>query len=321
VTPIRVLIVRGRAALAWPPHPGVELAGSVGPGEAAEAARRLGAEVVVVDLRGDLHAGLTAIRAVLADAPRPVLGLVADDHAVASARAEGALDTLVPPAIWDGDALHRLHLQLRTLRGVPVITRRAVRTPPAVRTRGEVVVIGASTGGPEALTVLLSGLRGLSAPLLVVQHIAEEFVAGLASSLSQRAGLPVEVATHGSMPISGTVHLAPGGTHLRMSASGRLLLEPEPATLHRPSVDELFASVAAAAGSAAVGVLLTGMGADGAQGLRRLRDGGAWTIAQDGPSSAVNGMPAAAVALGAAVEVLPLGDIANAVRRRTRLAA
>lgn len=170
-----------------------------------------------------------------------------------------------------------------------------------------VIAIGASTGGPVVLQTILGRLpRDYPAPVLVVQHIAEGFVRGLAEWLEGTTGLPIHIAEHESIAMPGHVYLAPDDAHLGMGAGGRLLLSrDEPEDGLRPAISWLFRSVAKSCGRSAVGVLLTGMGKDGAQDLKQLRDRGGITIAQDKESSLIHGMPGEAIRLGAAVHVLP----------------
>ena len=180
----------------------------------------------------------------------------------------------------------------------------------------KLVVIGASTGGPQALLALLAQLPAdLPQAVLVVQHMAEGFVAGLASWLDALVPLPVAVGQSGRRLQPGTVTIAPGGGNLLVQDDllRVLCLPPEPGQFHVPGIDVTFASVARALGPDAVGVLLTGMGRDGAAGLREMRERGAVTFGQDEATSAVYGMPAAAIALDAVDRQLPLDQIAGAV--------
>lgn len=180
------------------------------------------------------------------------------------------------------------------------------------------VAIAASTGGPSALAAVLSGLTDLQAPVLVVQHLHADFVAGLVQWMARVSALPVEIASDHQIAVPGRTYVAPGGTHLRLGANRRLELAELPVTVHRPSANELFTSVADSAGSAGIGVVLTGMGDDGAQGLLAIRRQGGVTLAQDEASSAVFGMPQAAERLGAVTEMLPLARLAMAIQRAVR---
>jgi len=178
------------------------------------------------------------------------------------------------------------------------------------------VAIGASAGGPAALAQLLSGLpKEFPAAIVVVQHVDEKFVDGMAGWLNQISPLPVRVANEGDRPVIGTVLLAGSGDHLEFKTADKLGYSPEPKdTAYRPSIDVFFDSISRKWKGQAAAVLLTGMGRDGAVGLRALRDRGIHTIAQDEKSSAVYGMPKAAAELEAAVDVLALDQIAPKLR-------
>jgi len=161
---------------------------------------------------------------------------------------------------------------------------------------------------------LLAGLAGLGAPVLIVQHLHPDFTGGLLEWMARVSALPVQMAEQDQTPRPGRVYLAPGGVHLRLGTNRRLELHRTPATVHRPSVDQLFESVAGQ-GAAAIGVLLTGMGEDGARGLLAIHRNGGQTLAQDEASCAVFGMPRAAQLMGAVTNLLPLDDLAAAIHR------
>ncbi|HEY3498743.1 MAG TPA: chemotaxis-specific protein-glutamate methyltransferase CheB [Polyangiaceae bacterium] len=175
------------------------------------------------------------------------------------------------------------------------------------------VAIGASTGGPQALLEILSGVpRDVPLSFVVVQHVDSEFSEGLAEWLEQGTNLRVRVARNGDEPAAGTVLVAGTRDHLVMKAGGSLGYTAEPrALVYRPSVDVLFSSLVKHWPEPSIAVLLTGMGKDGAQGMSGLRRAGWHTIAQDQATSVVYGMPKAAAELGAATRVLPLGAIAR----------
>jgi two-component system chemotaxis response regulator CheB len=177
----------------------------------------------------------------------------------------------------------------------------------------QIVVIGASTGGPPVIEMILSALpKPFPVPLLIVQHISSGFVQGLAEWLTQRTGIPVCVAEDGDRAQPGRAYLAPDGSHLTVGTGGRIHCRTgEPENGLQPAVSCLFRSAIASYGRNAVGVLLTGMGRDGANELKLLRDIGGVTIAQDKESSIVHGMPGAAVELGGATHILPPGRIAE----------
>ena len=289
-------------------------------------------DIVVLDLTVGRGRGRAVIEQIMGRTPTPILLLApgtaeAESPSVVEALVAGALEALPTPVAWDPasgaelrDAVRRLstvHV-IRHLRGGHARTLRPVTAQPSGRP--PIVAMAASTGGPSALATLLAGLAGLPAPVLVVQHLHPEFTSGLLGWMSRVSALPVEMAEHGQVARPGRVYLAPGGVHLRLGAKLRLELDPQPVTTHRPSADELFASVAEQAGTAAVGVLLTGMGEDGARGLLAIHDRGGHTLAQDEESCAVFGMPRAAQRLGAVTDLRPLSQLAAAVRYAVRAA-
>lgn len=299
-------------------------------GQAADATAALGVvqkhrpDVVTLDLQLPGGGGRHAIEQIMAFAPTPILVLSAtvtgpQSEAAVDALVSGALDAVPKPSRWTATAEAQLRKRVRALRGATVLRhprgRRAHDTVAPRRTRTvPIVAVAASTGGPPALAKVLAGLGGLRAAVLVVQHLHPDFIEGFVTWMARVSPLPVQPAAAGAPIQAGAVYIAPGGTHLKV-ADGHLVLDPAPGTLHRPSADELFRSVATGAGRRAVGVLLTGMGDDGAAGLLAMRKAGAHTIAQDERTSAVYGMPRVAKALDAAVEVLPLDAIAEAVKK------
>lgn len=300
-------------------------------GEASDAAQAvamtaaLRPDVVTMDLHMPGN-GQHAIEQIMGQTPTPILVLSvlvssAERAPAVEALVAGALDAIPKPARWTDEAGADVRRRVRTLRGVTVIRHRRrglpLRSAPsatAARSASPyVVVIAASTGGPPALAHVLGGLAGVRAPILVVQHIHRDFVDGLATWMRRVAPLEVRVATSGELARAGVVYIAPGDVHLRIGAGLRIALSPEPPTTHRPSADELFTSAAEHAGRSAIGVVLTGMGDDGAKGLLAIRNRGGFTIAQDEETSAVFGMPRAAQLAGAAVRVMPLDGIARVV--------
>ncbi|MCZ8333768.1 MAG: CheB methylesterase domain-containing protein [Rhodobacteraceae bacterium] len=195
--------------------------------------------------------------------------------------------------------------------------------PSAARTdrlqTGPIVAIGASTGGTEALRILLQTLPPDGPPLLIVQHMPEGFTAPFARRLDGASRLTVREARPGDRPLRGHAFIAPANRHMLLRRSGAgchiALQDGPPVSRHRPSCDVLFRSVAQAAGHAAIGVIMTGMGDDGALGLRAMRDAGASTLGQDEASCDVFGMPRAAQHLGAVERMLPLAELGAAILR------
>ena len=208
---------------------------------------------------------------------------------------------------------------MKVIRHVRGLRERAAASPRGRSARAELVVIGASLGGPRALAALLRGLPpGFRAPIAIVQHIADGFTEGLASWLASEARLDVHEGEDGEALEPGKVLLAPTGRHLVVGAGFVRLSDAPPVDTFRPSVTPLFLSAAHAYGSRVCGVILTGMGRDGADGLRAIRAAGGTTIAQDESTSAVFGMPRAAIELGAVERVLPLDEIPRALAEVVR---
>jgi two-component system chemotaxis response regulator CheB len=306
---------------------GIEVIDVCGTAEQAlKALPRVKPDLVTMDLQLPGMSGLEAVERIMGTYPVPILvissQIVSREHSklVAAALAAGALDALAKseldlrdPAGADGVALRR---RVKLLAGARVIRhpRGAVpRTPlPSVNGKRQAAVIGicASTGGPPALAALLRELPDTyPIPILVVQHIATGFTEGFARWLAGELRLRVGLASHGAH-LSRGVWIAPEGAHLALDANRRLTLDRvSPARPHRPSGDVLLRSLATATGRESVGIVLTGMGSDGADGLAALRAAGGATIAQDEASSAVYGMPQAAAP--SAELILPVVGIAG----------
>jgi two-component system chemotaxis response regulator CheB len=193
----------------------------------------------------------------------------------------------------------------------PAMKRDIKQTPSEIK----VIAIGASTGGPQVLQEILSGLgNNFSVPVLIVQHMSSGFVQGMSEWISESTGFPVHVASAGEYILPGKAYIAPDGLHMGVESSNRIMLSSDkPEGGLRPSVSYLFRSVAKAYGRNAIGVLLSGMGNDGAEGLRLMKDRGSINIVQDESSSVIFGMPKAAIELEAATYVLPSDKIAGAL--------
>ena len=299
--------------------------------EAIALVAQLLPDVVTFDLQIPGGGGQYALEQIMAATPTPVLVLSGTVHGKTSipaidALVSGAMLAVPKPLAWTPALEQELRRNVRMLRNVPAVRHpkgrvRATRTADNADARGpssgaaSVVAIAASTGGPPALATVLAGLAGLDAAVLLVQHLHADFVPGLVDWMTRVSPLPVSTAVHGQIVRSGHVYIAPGGTHLRLGAGLRIELSATPLTIHRPSADELFSSVASQCGSSAIGVLLTGMGDDGAVGLAEMRRRGARTIAQDEATCAVFGMPRAAHRLGAVEQLVALPAIADAIMR------
>lgn len=324
--------------------PGIEVIATAADGaEAVDLVRRHQPAVVTMDVHMPRMNGLDATRAIMESHPVPIIivsGTTTARELVGTFRAmeAGAVAVVRRPTAL-GHPEHaetalelvqtvRLMAEVKVIRRWPRHRRTAPPTsaPPTVAAPGSpvrIVAVGASTGGPIVLQTVLSMLpTTFPVPVLIVQHIAPGFVEGLAEWLTASTGFPVHVARHGETLLPGRAYFAPDRHHLKVSADGRLVLGSEgPENGVRPAVSVLFRSVADVFGSAAIGVLLTGMGEDGASELKLLRDRGAVTIAQDEETSVVHGMPGEAIRRQAAVYVLPaevIGQILQELVRRRR---
>jgi len=334
--PIRVLVaddselfreVLSRVVAA---DPGFEVVGVAADGfSAAAITRELKPDVITMDLNMPDADGFSGIARIMAETPTPILVLTANRVEVVGFKALslGALDILEKPAAEaDLDGYGRvLRSRLRLLAGVKVIRHlRGLRDrrppPPRAAARAELIVVGASLGGPRALATLLRGLpASFPAALAVVQHIADGFTEGLAGWLSQESRLDVREARDGDALRPGRILIAPTGRHLVVADEGvARLSDAPPVDTFKPSVTPLFTSAARHYGARACGVLLTGMGRDGAEGMKQLKEAGATTLAQDEATSAVFGMPRAAIELGAVGRILPLDEIARVLQELTR---
>jgi two-component system chemotaxis response regulator CheB len=333
--PIRVLVAddselfRELLARVIAAERGFEVAAVARDGNAAAAlAQSLKPDVITMDLNMPDADGFAGIARIMAETPTPILVLTANREEAVGFRALslGALDILEKPqATADLEQYGRLlRTRLRLLAGVKVIRHlrglRERRTPePRASGRVDLVVIGASLGGPRALATLLRGLpASFAAPIAVVQHIADGFTEGLAAWLGSESRLDVREARDGDPLAPGRVLIAPSGRHLLVAEGLARLSDAAPVDTFKPSVTPLFVSAARSYGTRVCGVLLTGMGRDGAEGLKTIRDGGGTTIAQDEATSAVFGMPRAAIELGAVERVLAVEDISRVLQELTR---
>ena len=315
----------------------IDVVGTVCNGEEAlEAVKRKKPNIITMDIDLPRMNGFEATRRIMEVAPTPIVIVIESrgTESVATtfrAMEVGALAVVQKPMEIghpDHEATAREFVQtVKSMSEVKVVTRRArsfdrLRTPlrreeaaptasPGVEVKGvraktQLVVIGASAGGPLALQAILSALpKDFSAPVLIVQHMAEGFIQGFVEWLEQTSALSIHVAAHGESIFPGHVYVAPDGFQMKVEASRKILLtKDEPENGLSPSVSYLFRSVAKAFGKNAVGVLLTGMGKDGAEGLRLMKEKGAVTIVQDEESAIVYGMPGEAIKLDAATYVL-----------------
>jgi len=288
-------------------------------------------DIVLMDMIMPTMDGVEATRRIMAATPCPILVVTATVEGnagrVFEALGAGALDAVATPGLAaDGRVLNAEAL-IRKVREIGLIagaaqhgTARPPARPFAPRTPHRtrpIVAVGCSTGGPHALATILKSMPGPRAwPVVIVQHIDPGFAPGLALWLSGETGHEVELAASGEAPRAGRVSIASTCDHLILS-EGMYRYSAEPRDLvYRPSVDVFFDSLIGDEATPGVAVVLTGMGRDGAAGMRRMKSSGWHTIAQDKSTSVVWGMPGACVELGAAVETLPLGTIGAAITER-----
>jgi len=331
---IRVLIVDDSAGMRmmleqiFSDDPDLEVVGSAGDGtEAIDAVKRLSPDVITMDIQMPRMDGLEATRRIMETKPTPIVILSGnlDETDVASsfrAMEAGALIALPKPRgtanpEYEADVANLVR-KVKLMAEVKLVKRwpRAARDEPQplwqasgepATSNCEVVAIGASTGGPVVINTILSGLPpDFPLAVLIVQHMAAGFIRGFADWLNLSSRLPVHVASQGELLLPGHVYIAPDGFNLEVKKGGRIALTGTALEhIQCPSVSALFRSMAEVYGRNGVGILLTGMGDDGALELKLMKDKGAVTIAQDRESSVIFGMPGEAVKFGAATYVLP----------------
>ncbi len=316
--------------------PQIRVAGAVGDGQAAlDFVMRSKPDVVLMDIHLPGMDGFEATRRIMEAQAVPIVicsattnpSEMATTFKMMEAGAVACIEKPPGPAHGEFEAMSAHLLETVKLMSEVKVVRRFARARPVpapmervgtwLRAPAEIKVVGfgTSTGGPPVLQTILSGLpKDFPVPILVVQHIARGFLPGLVEWLTHATGVPVLIASHGMVPRPGHVYLAPDDLHMGVGNTGSIVLTWDaPDQGLRPAVSHLFHSLANVYGPNALGVLLTGMGKDGAAGLKRMKDAGAITIAQDRESSVVHGMPGEAIAMGAATHVVSAHKIAEAL--------
>ena len=338
MVPIKVLVIDDSALIRQlltellSSDPAIDVVGAApDPYVARDKIKKLSPDVLTLDVEMPRMDGLTFLENLMRLRPMPVVMVSSLTQKGAEATLQalelGALDFVSKPHVGVEEALRSYAAEL--IEKVKVAAGSRVRTrqsgPSAVikpvvhrlRTTDRLIAIGASTGGTEAIREVLERMPADAPGTVVTQHIPAAFSKSFSERLNRSCAMHVAEARDGEMVRPGHVYIAPGDQHLRIVRDGIRwfcrLDSGDPVNRHRPSVDVLFESVAKAAGSNCAGVILTGMGDDGARGLLALKNAGAPTFAQDEATSVVWGMPGAAVKLGAALEVLPLSQITEAV--------
>jgi two-component system chemotaxis response regulator CheB len=317
------------------------------------AARRIQEEipdVITLDVEMPRMDGITFLRKLMAQKPIPVVMCSSltevGSETLMQALEAGAVDVILKPRIGAADHLAesssricqvvksaaqarvggrkpRASMQAHSEGPEKKLSADVMLPPPTGRAMAKttemVVCIGASTGGTESLRVVLEAMPSNAPGIVIVQHMPEKFTAAFAKRLNTLCAVEVKEAEDGDPVLRGHVLIAPGDKHMMLERQGaRYYVSVKtgpPVSRHRPSVDVLFRSAARAAGSNAVGVIMTGMGDDGARGLEEMKNAGAFTIAQDEATSVVFGMPKEAIARGAAIKILPLDLIAGEALR------
>ena len=339
--PVRVLIVDDSATMrallsaSLQRDPEIEVVGSVaGAYEAREAIKVLNPDVITLDVEMPDMSGLDFLERLMRLRPTPVIMVSGQTQAGTDATIRalemGAVDCIAKPSAGKTFPFARLRELIKDAARTDVSSHHKTAPSRAPRATTEnylagdhVVAIGSSTGGVEALIAVLGNVPPVCPPIMIVQHMSAAFIPRFAVRLD-RVCAPKVVEAEEGMPIEpGHIYLAPGGeSHLELAGKRQprcRLVPMDPVNGHRPSVDVLFHSVAKNIGPRAVGVLLTGMGRDGAEGLLAMRSAGASTIGQDQETSVVYGMPKAAWEIGAVEKQLPLGDICTELLSATSL--
>jgi two-component system chemotaxis response regulator CheB len=338
VSAVRVLVVDDSATMrqlvssTLAADPGIAVIGQAKSAlEARTLIKELNPDVMTLDVEMPEMDGLSFLERVMRLRPMPVVMVstltARGSETAIAALALGAVDCVVKPSAEDPQSFRDLPARVKAAAGVrrrpPAPEAAAPPRSGAYRPDGKIVAIGSSTGGVEALIAVLQHFPENCPPTLVTQHMPPLFTRSLASRLDRMCRPTVREASHGAPLAPGVVCIAPGGEqHLEIAGRTTFscVLKAGPAVNgHCPSVDRLFASVARTAGRAAVGVVLTGMGRDGAQGLLEMRQAGARTIGQDEASSVVYGMPKAAFENGAVEQQLDLARIGPAVLEATAM--
>ncbi len=333
--PIRVLIVDDSAVVRriltkeLGAAPGIEVVGGApDPYVARDMVVKLSPDVITLDVEMPRMDGLTFLGLLMQQRPTPTIVVSSltprGSQSALGALERGAVDVLCKPngAMSVGDLSRQLIDKIRTAARAKVVRldpnaakRPLLAQTSLAETTHRVMAIGASTGGVQALTAVLTRLPPNAPGCVIVQHMPAAFTKSFADRLNEMCAVTIREASDGESLLPGHVLIAPGGKHMKLARSGARylvrLIDGPPVHHQKPAVDILFDSVAKVAGANAVGGILTGMGADGAAGLLTMRRAGARTLAQDEATSTVWGMPGEAVRLGAAEQVVPLDQVAE----------
>lgn len=342
-------VVRQVLAATLSGDPAIEVIGAAAdPVFAMERMRAQWPDVIVLDVEMPRMDGITFLKKIMAERPTPVVicSTLTEKGAETTmqALAAGAVSIVTKPRLGLKHYLQeasddlisvvkvaahanprRLVVQAAPLATPPKLSADAIlpaTAAPMAQTTDRVVAVGTSTGGTQALESVLVALPRVCPGIVVVQHMPEKFTGAFAKRLNGLCQMEVREAQNGDRVLAGRVLIAPGGRHMLLKRNGAQyhvdVVDGPPVSRHRPSVDVLFRSVAKFAGKNALGIIMTGMGDDGARGLKEMHDTGARTIAQDEETCVVYGMPKEAVKLGAVDRILPLGAIPRAILEAAR---
>jgi len=319
--------------------PGIKVIGTASdPYIAAQKIRQEKPDVITLDIEMPRMDGLTFLKKIMSQAPMPVVVIsnqtLRGANVALQALEAGAVDVMAKPNLSNeleiNDSritlIDKIHSAYSAKRFKSASVKQTKAAPKVAETRPEssfsfspnaLIAVGASTGGTEAIRTFLEGLPASMPPILIVQHMPEKFTTSFAKRLDETCALSVKEAADGDTVLPGKVYIAPGGLHMAVkNVNGKVVIKVHAGELvnrHRPSVNVLFDSVAELKGKNAIGIILTGMGDDGATGLLAMQEKGAYTIAQDEASCVVYGMPLKAVLAGGVTKVLPLTEISKDV--------
>jgi two-component system chemotaxis response regulator CheB len=349
---IRVLIIDDSASVrqalthVLEQDPDIEVMGAASdPFMAAKKIQEELPDVITLDVEMPRMDGITFLRKLMSQRPIPVVMCSSlteqGSETLLQALEAGAVDVILKPKIGAADHLAESGMRIReAVKGAAIarlgtgrrhivasagttakLTADAVLPPPSGRAMAKttemVVCVGASTGGTEALRVMLEQLPANAPGMVIVQHMPEKFTAAFAKRLNSLCEVEIKEAVHGDPVLRGHVLIAPGDQHMMLERQGaryQVSVRTGPlVSRHRPSVDVLFRSAARSAGSNAMGVIMTGMGDDGARGMAEMHQAGAYTVAQDEATSVVFGMPKEAIAHGGVDKIVPLEQIAREI--------
>jgi two-component system chemotaxis response regulator CheB len=305
---------------------------------AAQKIQKEKPDVITLDIEMPRMDGLTFLKKIMAQAPMPVVVIsnqtVSGADVALKALEAGAVDVMAKPSLVTESEINESRITLidkvrsayyakapngkiKIRAAVPALNKSKTESGPPSFSSQTFIAVGASTGGTEAIRTFLEHLPSHMPPILIVQHMPEKFTASFAKRLNEVCAINVKEAEDGEAVLQNTVYIAPGGKHMAIrNLYGKIVIRvfmDELVNRHRPSVNVLFNSIADVKGKNAIGIVLTGMGDDGATGLHAMHQKGAYTIAQDEATSVVYGMPYKAYLTGGVSSVLPLNDIAQDV--------